>query len=97
MFKYYTYGLKVRYLVLESIRRIDGSVAVQLDRFLLYDHIFLLHMVEVELEHVGSLRKSASGWLSEDLIQGKYDGIVAVPFMLLLFWSFFILFKNCSC
>lgn len=42
-------------------------------------------MVEVELEHVGSLRKSASGWLSEDLIQGKYDGIVAVPFMLLLF------------
>ena len=43
----------------------------------------LLHMVEVELEHVGSLRKSASGWLSEDLIQGKYDGIVAVPFMLL--------------
>ena len=54
-------------------------------------------MVEVELEHVGSLRKSASGWLSEDLIQGKYDGIVAVPFMLLLFSSFFILFKNCSC
>ena len=41
MFKYYTYGLKVRYLVLESIRRIDGSVAVQLDRFLLNDHIFL--------------------------------------------------------
>ena len=53
MFKYYTYGSKVRYLVLVSIRRIDGSVVVQLDRFLLYDHIFLLHMVEVELEHVG--------------------------------------------
>ena len=41
--------------------------------------------------HVG-LRKSASGWLSEDLIQGKYDGIVAVPFMLLLFSSFSIFF-----
>ena len=53
----------------------------------------LLHMVEVELEHVGSLRKSASGWLSEDLIQGKYDGIVAVPFMLLLFGTVSIFLK----
>ena len=50
-------------------------------------------MVEVELEHVGSLRKSASGWLSEELIQGKYDGIVAVPFMLLLFGTVSIFLK----
>ena len=58
--------------------------------------LFLLHMVEVELEHVGSLRKSASGWLSEDLIQGKYEGIVAVPFMLSLFGTVSI-FLNCCC
>ena len=47
------------------------------------------------LEVITLLRynQSASGWLSEDLMQGKYDGIVAVPFMLLLFWSFFIFFK----
>ena len=57
-------------------------------------------MVEVELEHVGRFEKvgklSAIAVHDEDLMQGKYDGIVAVPFML-LFSSFFILFKNCSC
>ena len=34
--------------------------------------------------------QSASGWLSEDLILGKYDGIVAVSSMQLVFDSFSI-------
>ena len=37
--------------------------------------------------------RSASGWLSEDLIQGKYEGIVAVSSMQLVFDSFSIWLK----